>query len=132
MPRLFMPTSLFSRRSMRPTPCAPPRSLSCSTSARGPRRTPSRETGRPSSDLIVPLAGATVGEGIGPLEEGDLNLVFGDERPRHRRAEKVLALVDAAGAQGGKDVVADELLAGVNDVGLGGSAGEGLGFDLRE
>jgi hypothetical protein len=91
-----------------------------------------RLVGQFEADLIVALAGATVGDRVGAFEEGDLNLVLGDDRARHRRAQQVFPLVDCPGTQGRKDVLAQELLAGVDDIGLGSAAGEGLGFDLGE
>jgi hypothetical protein len=73
-----------------------------------------------------------VGDGVGAFEERDLDLMLGDDWPRHRGAEEVLPLVDRPGTQRGEDVLAQELLSGVDDVGLGGAAGEGFGFNLGE
>ncbi len=39
------------------------------------------------ADLIVALAGRTVGDGVGADLAGDLDLSFGDQRPRNRGAE---------------------------------------------
>ena len=77
-----------------------------------------RLVGQLEADLVVALAGAAVGDRVGAFEERDLDLVLGDDRPRHRGAEEVLPLVDRPGAERGEDVLAEELLAGVDDVGL--------------
>jgi len=82
--------------------------------------------GHLEADLIVPLAGASVREGVGADAARDLDLALGDERSRHRGAEQILAVVDRAGAQGGKDEVANELLAKILDVAFGRARGERL------
>ena len=46
--------------------------------------------------------------------------------------EEVLPLVDRPGTERREGVLAEELLAGVDDVGPGCAAGESLGFDLGE
>jgi hypothetical protein len=48
--------------------------------------------------------------------------VTGDQRPRQRRHERVLAHVQGVGGDGGRHELVGELRAGVDDDGLGGAA----------
>ena len=52
---------------------------------------------------------------VGADLAGDLDLLLGDQRPRDRGAEQVLALVERVGAEHREHVVADELLAQILD-----------------
>src|SRR5829696_1218481 len=52
-----------------------------------------RREGHLEPDLVVPLAGAAMGECIGADAARDLDLPLGDERSRHRGAEQVLPVV---------------------------------------
>src|SRR5207237_2680947 len=61
------------------------------------------------TDLIVALAGAAVRDGIASRGERDLDLLARDERPRGRRAEEVVLLVNRAGVQDRKEIVGREL-----------------------
>jgi hypothetical protein len=54
-----------------------------------------------------------VADGVGADLAGDLDLALGDQRPRDRGAEKVLALVERVGAEHGHDEVPHEFLAQV-------------------
>ena len=47
------------------------------------------------ADLVVALAGAPVGDRVGPVPPGRRNQVAHDDRPRQRRDERVLPLVRA-------------------------------------
>ena len=76
--------------------------------------------------LVVALAGAAVGHGVGPLLFGDLDHVLGGDRPGEGGAQQVLSLVDGAGLHRGEGVLGQKLLAQVHDVGLAGAAGQGL------
>src|SRR4051812_23328230 len=67
------------------------------------------------ADLIVALAGGTVTDRIGADPPRDLDLLLRDQRPRNRRAEQILALVNRVRAEHREDVVADEFLAHVLD-----------------
>ena len=67
------------------------------------------------ADLVVALAGGTVTDGVGADHAGDLDLAFGDQRPRDRGAEQILALVQGVGPEHREDVVPHELLAQVVD-----------------
>ncbi len=67
-------------------------------------------------DLIVPLAGGAVADGIRADALGDLDLLLGDERPGDGGAEQVDALVDRVRPEHREHVIADELLAEVLDV----------------
>ncbi|MDF3017400.1 MAG: hypothetical protein K0R44_2625 [Thermomicrobiales bacterium] len=82
--------------------------------------------------LVVAFAGAAMGDGVGAFEERDLDLVLGDDRPRHRGAEEVLPLVDRPGTQRGEGVLAEELFTGIDDIGPRRATGKSLGFDLGE
>ncbi len=53
-----------------------------------------RLEGKLEAELIVPLAGAPVDDGLGADVERDLGDGLGDDRPRQRRDERVLALVE--------------------------------------
>src|SRR2546430_5856634 len=65
--------------------------------------------------LVIALAGCAVRNGIGPDLFRDLDLPLGDERPRDRGAEEILALVERVGPKHGKDVLAHELFAQIFD-----------------
>ena len=88
--------------------------------------------GELEAHLIVALAGASVRERVGADGARDVDLTLGDERTRHRRAEKILAAVDRAGAERGPDVVGDELLAHVLDEAFVGAGGDRLGANAFE
>ncbi len=49
---------------------------------------------------------------------GDLDLALGDQRPRDRRAEQILALVQRIGAEHREDVILDEGIAQILDENL--------------
>ncbi len=74
-----------------------------------------RVVGQLEADLIVALAGRAMGHRVGADLLGDFDLLLGDQRPRDRRAEQILPLVDRVGAKHRKHVVAHELLAQVLD-----------------
>src|SRR5215471_1713648 len=52
--------------------------------------------------------------------------MLSDHRPGQRCAEKILVLIHRSGAQGGEDVIAEELLAQIFDYNFGGSGLAGL------
>ena len=91
-----------------------------------------RHVGELEANLVVALAGAAVRERIGADATRDFDLAARDERPGHRRAEQVLAVVDGAGAERRQDEILDELLAQVLDVALVGARGERLGANAFE
>ena len=91
-----------------------------------------RRVGQLEANLIVALAGAAVRERIGADAARDLDLPARDERPRHRGAEQVLAVVDRAGAKRREDEGLDELLAQVFDVAFVGAGGDRLGANAGE
>ncbi len=74
-----------------------------------------RVIGKLEAHLVVALAGGAVSDGIGADFLGDLDLLLGDERPRDRGAEQILALIKRVGAEHRKHVVADEFLAQILD-----------------
>ena len=53
--------------------------------------------GQLEADLVVALAGGAVGDGVGLVPAGAVDLGLGDQRPGDGRAQQVLALVDRAG-----------------------------------
>ena len=68
--------------------------------------------------LIVAFAGTTVRDRAGAVLAGGADEMTRDDRPRERRDQRVLALVERVRAQGGNDEVGRELLTGVDDDGL--------------
>ena len=54
-----------------------------------------RVIGQLEADLVVALAGRAMRHRVGADLLGDLDLLLGDQRPRDRGAEQILALVDA-------------------------------------
>ena len=56
-----------------------------------------------------------MGNGVGAYRVGDLDLALGDQWPGDRRAEKIQPLVHRVGAEHGKDIIANEVLAQVFD-----------------
>src|SRR5687768_10509530 len=75
--------------------------------------------GQLEADLVVPLAGAPMGERIGTDRTSDLHLAARDERTRHRRPEEVLAVVDGTCAKRRPNEGLYELVPKVLDVALG-------------
>src|SRR5205814_85264 len=67
------------------------------------------------ADLVVAFAGGAVTDGIGSDLACDLDLALGDQRPRDRRAEQVIAFVLCVRTEHWEDEVADELLAQILD-----------------
>jgi hypothetical protein len=82
--------------------------------------------GELEADLVVPLAGAAVRKRVASGLEGDLDLLAGDERPRRRRAEEVVLLVDRAGLQHREEVVGGEFFFGVDEMEVTRAGGVGL------
>ncbi len=70
------------------------------------------------ADLIVTLAGATVGERIRTHLPSDLNLSARNEGTAHRCAEEIFSTVNRSGSERGPDEVFDKLLPEVLDVAL--------------
>ena len=87
--------------------------------------------GQLEPDLIVALAGAAVGDGVGALFLGDLDEALGDARPRVARAEQVL-LVHRAGLHGRDDVIVYVLVRQVEHVELRRAGLDGLLFEAVE
>ncbi len=87
-----------------------------------------RLVGELEADLIVPLAGGTMGDGVRTFQLGDFHLTFGDKRAGHGRAQKIFPLVDRPRHHGGKNVVGEELLPQVFDVNLTGTRCKGFLF----
>ena len=76
--------------------------------------------------LVVALAGAAVGDGLGADLLRERHVMRGHRGAGHRRAEEVGARVDGAGAQRGEHEVAHEFLAQVFDHAVGGAGPLGL------
>ena len=90
-----------------------------------------RIIGQLEAHLVVALAGRAMSNGVGADLLGDLDLLLGDQRPRDRGAEQVLALVHRVGAEHRKDVVAHEFLAQVLDEDVLRLDAEQLGLGAR-
>ena len=88
--------------------------------------------GELEADLVIALAGGTVGDGGRAFLTGDLDHALGDERARDGGAEVILAFVDGAGLHHWKDEVAGELSLEVVDVKLGGAGLHGLLLEALE
>jgi len=73
-----------------------------------------------------------MGQRVGTHGARDLDLALGDERPRGRRAEEVLPVVDGTGAQGREDEIAHELFAQILHIAFLRTGGEGLFADATE
>jgi hypothetical protein len=81
--------------------------------------------------LVVALAGRAVGDRVGADLAGDVDQVLGDQRPRDRGAEQILALVERVGAEHREHVVAHEFLAHILDEDVFGLDAEQLGLLAR-
>ena len=75
--------------------------------------------------LVVALAGAAVGDGVGPLSLGDLHQLLADDGPGEGGAQQIL-LVAGAHFQRGDDDVVHHLVGEVGDVQLAGAGLDGL------
>ena len=75
--------------------------------------------------LVVALAGAAVGDGVGAVLRAAADEVLHDHRAGQRRHERVAALVERVGRQGRRAVLGGVLLLGVDDDGLDGAGGAG-------
>ena len=73
------------------------------------------------ADLVVALAGAAVGDRVGPLARGNLHEELGDERSGQRGRQRVDALVQRVGLEVRPDEVRGEALSGVDHVGRRGA-----------
>ena len=74
-----------------------------------------RVIGELEAHLVVALAGRAVRHRVGADLLRDLDLLFGDQRPRDRGAEQILPLVERVRAEHREDVVAHELFAQILD-----------------
>ena len=81
------------------------------------------------ADLVVALAGAAVGHGVGALALGDLDQELGDERPGERRRQRIGALVQRVGLEVRPDEIGHEAFAGVDHVGARGAGRHGPALD---
>src|SRR5947208_550287 len=79
--------------------------------------------------LVVSLAGTTVSKGGSTFAQRHRHLMFGNHRTRQRRAQQILVLVDGPGAQSGKDIAAQKLVAQVDNTHLGSAGLMGLFYD---
>ncbi len=91
-----------------------------------------RLIGQLKAHLVVALAGAAVGHGVGPFGLGHGDLPLGDKRPGYRRAQQIAPFVDGAGLHHGEQEVLGELVAQVFDDDLACAAGQPLGLQPLE
>ena len=84
--------------------------------------------GHLEAHLVVALAGAAVGHGVGPAAAGDVDQVAHDDGTRQSGHEGVSLLVEGVGAQGRADEVAGELVAAVDDHRVARAGGDGTGL----
>ena len=77
----------------------------------------------------LPLPVASVRDRVGAFVARNLDQLLGDDRPRNRRAEQVVAFVHGAGPQHREDEVAREFLAQIDDVKLARAGLERLFFE---
>ena len=82
------------------------------------------------ANLIIALAGRTVRDTVGAGLARDIDQSLGDQRPRNRCAQQVLALVDGIGAKHREDEITHELFAQVIDVDFLDAELLGLGPDM--
>ena len=76
------------------------------------------------TDLVVALAGATVGDGVGAELVGGAHEVLGDQRTGDGGDQRVDAFVHGVGLEGLHAIFVGELVTGVDHVGFDGSAGK--------
>src|SRR5207245_6374617 len=69
---------------------------------------------------------ATMGEGVGADLARDLDLAARDERPGHRRSEKILAAVNGASTQGWIDKAREEFFTKIFDIAFVGARSDGF------
>ena len=81
--------------------------------------------GQLEPDLVVALAGAAVGDGVGALGLGDLHQLLADDGPCEGGAQQVL-LIAGAHLQGGPDDLLHHLVGEVGHDELAGAGLEGL------
>ena len=91
-----------------------------------------RLDGRLDPDLVVALAGAAMGDGVAAVRAGDVAGDLREKRPAERRKERIGPLVARVRFDGGRDVVADELLLGIDKQRLGRAKRRGFRDDRVE
>ena len=74
-----------------------------------------------SPDLVVPLAGAAVGDRVAAVLPGGLHRQLADQGSPERGEERVAAAVEGVRLDRAQHVLVDELLAGVHQHGLDGA-----------
>ena len=84
------------------------------------------------TNLVVALAGATVGDGVGAELVGGAHEVLGDQRTGNGGDQRVDAFVHGVGLEGLHAIFVGELVTGVDHVGFDGSAGKGALLDGLE
>ena len=81
--------------------------------------------GQLEADLVVALAGAAVGDGVGALRHGDLRQLLADDGPGEGRAQEV-GLVLGVHLHGGDDDLVHHLVHKIRHDELGGAGLDGL------
>ena len=84
------------------------------------------------TDLVVALAGGSVGDGGGTFLAGDLDHALGDERARDAGSQEILPLINRPSLHHREDEIAGELLIQIVHITLGGSGFESLLLEAVE
>ncbi len=90
------------------------------------------DVGQLEPDLVVSLPGCAVTDRIRPLQMGDFDLPFGDQRPRQGRAQQVGSLVDCVGSERREDEIPGEFLPQVVDIDFAGAGPDRLSLQTGE
>ena len=77
-----------------------------------------RRGGQLEAHLVVAFARGAMRHGLRTFRRGDLHHALGDERTGDARAEKILSLVERAGAEHGENEITRELLLQIVDEAL--------------
>ena len=70
------------------------------------------------TDLVVPFAGRAVGDRVGLLFFGYLNLLFGDQRPGNGGSQQILVFIDRSRLEHRENKIAGEFVLQIFDIDL--------------
>ena len=91
-----------------------------------------RGSGEFETDLVIPLSGRAVGNGIGSLGIGDLHHALGDQRTGNAGSEEILPLVKRTRLHHREDEIPGKLRLKVVDMALRGAGPKGLRLEPLE